>query len=96
MSCGGLAEVLAEVFAEVLRRCFAELRKGLAEVLRRCLAELRKGLAEVLRRSGGLAELIEIFWRPPQDFKLLHYVVIGPVKIPLNILLQGGESQSQP
>ena len=41
------------------------------------------GLAEVLRRScggpcGGLAEFIEILRRPPQDFKLLHYVVIGP------------------
>ena len=58
-----------------------DIKKGLAEVLRRCLAELRKGLAEVLRRScGGLAEFIEVLRRPPQDFELLHYVVIGPVK----------------
>ena len=65
--CGGLAEVL----------------RSFSQVLRRCLAELRKGLAEVLRRScggpcGGLAEFIETLRRPPQDFKLLHYVVIGP------------------
>ena len=77
--------------AEVLRRCLAELRKGLAEVLRRscgvvhrsCGGVLRSS-ARVLRRScggpcGGLAEFIEILRRPPQDFELLHYVVIGPI-----------------
>ena len=89
-SCGGLAKVLLRScgapqdplrsFSQVLRGCLAELRKTSARVLRRSCG----GLAEVLRRScggpcGGLAEFIEILRRPPQDFKLLHYVVIGPV-----------------
>ena len=89
-SCGGISTL-----AEVLRRCLAEVLRSFSQVLRRCLAELRKtsarflrSSARVLRRScggpfggpcGGLAEFIETLRRPPQDFKLLHYVVIGPV-----------------
>ena len=80
-SCGGLAEVLR-------RSCggpcggLAELSTGLAEVSCGAPQGSCGGLAEVLRRScggpcGGLAEFIEILRRPPQDFKLLHYVVIG-------------------
>ena len=94
----GLAEVLrrclAELrkgLAEVLRRScggLAELSTGLAEVSCGAPQGSCGGLAEVLRRScggpcGGLAEFIETLRRPPQDFKLLHYVVIGPNKISL-------------
>ena len=79
--------------ARVLRRScggpcggLAELSTGLAEVSCGAPQGSCGGLAEVLRRScggpcGGLAELIETLRRPPQDFKLLHYVVIGPGEI---------------
>ena len=61
-----------------------DIKKGLAEVSCGAPQGSCGGLAEVLRRScggpcGGLAELIETLRRPPQDFKLLHYVVIGPI-----------------
>ena len=84
-SCGGV--LLSS--ARVLRRScggLAELSTGLAEVSCGAPQGSCGGLAEVLRRScggpcGGLAEFIETLRRPPQDFKLLHYVVIGPIKI---------------
>ena len=81
-SCGGLAE-LRKGLAEVSCGGLAEFFTGIAEVSCGALQGSCGGLAEVLRRScggpcGGLAEFIETLRRPPQDFKLLHYVVIGP------------------